>query len=265
MKHAKVLSRLVIMILCSMLFTLPAAGQIIGYKEAQQARNMTSEQAKAIANQSWLFTHASVGGNMIKGMMALTRENADRYPFQIKSFNASDTASHVQLQQGCVYHASRGNPGWQKKYDIFDQYIRNAQPAAVKLVAMDKLCYVDQAADAKSYLAMMAKLEKDFPKITFVYTTMPIRVDNDSRNVQRHDYNQAVRAHIRKHGGLLFDIADIEAHTPTGQEQTFTREGQPCQMLCDSYTKDGGHLNDDGARQVALGWYAVAIAIAVNE
>tara|TARA_Y100001933_G_scaffold261055_1_gene314760 strand:+ start:21702 stop:22466 length:765 start_codon:yes stop_codon:yes gene_type:complete len=245
-----------------LLGSLTTEAQIIGFKQAQQATQLTPAQAQSIANQTWLFTHASVGGNMLKGMNALAREDADRYVFKIKSFNAQNQTGLDQLQSGCVYHASRGNPGWQKKYDIFDSLIRTANPSATKLVAMDKLCYIDQSADAETYLNMMAKLEKDFPAITFVYTTIPIKSNKNRQNLQRQQYNDTIRNYIRKKGGLLYDIADIEAHSPQGEAQTFKIDGKQCEAMCDSYTRDGGHLNDEGARQVALGWYAVALAIA---
>lgn len=245
-----------------LIFAVTAHAQVIGYKEAQMASKLTSSQAKSIANQTWLFTHASVGGNIIKGMTALNRENSDSFLFKINTFNPSSSASLADLQSGSVYHASRGNPGWQKKYDIFDTLIRTAKPTATKLIAMDKLCYIDQAASADTYLKMMTKLEKDFPQITFVYTTMPIKTGNNRQNLQRQQYNDTIRQHISKHGGLLYDIADIEAHTPQGDAQTFKADGESCQMLCENYTRDGGHLNDEGAKQVALGWYAVALVIA---
>lgn len=262
MNHAHPRCQAVAFVMVLFLGTLSAQAQIIGYKQAQAAGKLTATQAKAIANQTWLFTHASVGGNMIKGMSALAREDSDRYLFKIKTFNATSSAGLSDLQVGSVYHASRGNPGWQKKFDIFDQLIRDAKPIANKLIAMDKLCYIDQSADADTYLKMMMKLGKDFPSITFVYTTIPIKTGNNRQNLQRQQYNDTVRAYIRKKGGLLFDIADIEAHTPKGEAQITKVNGQSCQFMCDSYTRDGGHLNDEGAKQVALGWYAVAIAIA---
>jgi hypothetical protein len=57
---------------------------------------------------------------------------------------------------------------------------------------------------------------------------------------------------------VLLDIADIEAHDPTGRPRTY---GDGLQKLCPSYTSDGGHLNKEGSKRVALGFYALVAAL----
>ena len=92
---------------------------------------------------------------------------------------------------------------------------------------------------------------------------MPLTTGTDSTNIQRNQYNRAVRTHCASTGAVLFDIADIEAHDPAGVQQTFSSGGQTWQRLFAGYTDDGGHLNPDGRQRVAAGWYAVA-AVLVN-
>ena len=81
---------------------------------------------------------------------------------------------------------------------------------------------------------------------------------SDSANIRRNAYNELVRAACASGGAILYDIADIEAHDPAGNEHTFSSGGRVYQRLYDGYTGDGGHLNNLGAMQVARGWYAVA-------
>jgi hypothetical protein len=130
-------------------------------------------------------------------------------------------------------------------------------------VAMDKLCYIDPDADVNVYLAMMSALEGDFPATVFVHMTMPLQSgqEMDWSNALAMAYNEAVRQHCSGPDRLLLDIADIESHDPAGNPVTFTYDGHVCQRLYGGYTTDGGHLNDLGARRVALGWYAAGAAL----
>ncbi len=123
---------------------------------------------------------------------------------------------------------------------------------------MDKLCYIDQGANAATYINMMMALEAACPGTVFVYMTMPLMTSEDSNNVLRNQYNAAVRSHCAANNRLLYDLADMEAHDPAGVPYTFTYGGQTYQKLYSGYTSDGGHLNTTGRQRIAMGWYAVA-------
>ncbi|MCP4642638.1 MAG: hypothetical protein GY851_19490, partial [bacterium] len=84
------------------------------------------------------------------------------------------------------------------------------------------------------------------------------RTSEDASNILPPDYNDAVRQYCITNGKFLFDIADIEAHDPSGVEQTYESGGSTYQKLYSGYTSDGGHLNSTGAERVAMGWYAAA-------
>jgi hypothetical protein len=225
----------------------------------------------AIGQQKWFFTHASVGGNMLSGMSDL--HTADSLRYQLTSTSAGydsggqrAPAPPVPTLPGKIYESSRGNPGWSAKFTIFDNSVRVSgwHDGAVG-IAMDKLCYIDQDADAGDYLDSMQALEDSYPGTVFVYTTMPLTDDSDSSNVLRNQYNALVRQYARDHDKYLFDIADIEAHDPGGVPQTFQSGGQTYQKLYSGYTSDGGHLNTTGRQRVAMGWYAMAALIASPE
>jgi hypothetical protein len=129
-----------------------------------------------------------------------------------------------------------------------------------------QLCYIDQSANATTYVNMMSALEAQYPETVFVYATMPLTDKEDNANVLRNQYNDAVRDYCEANGKLLFDIADIESHDPTGTPSRSLRcQRRRLSKLFSGYTGDGGHLNTAGAERVAKGWYAVAAAIAVPE
>ena len=166
---------------------------------------------------------------------------------------------------GMIYECQRGNPGWAEKITIFQNSVNTSgwrSPATP--IVMNKFCFIDQDANATEYVNSMAALEAAWPATTFVYMTMPLTTGEDSDNITRNQYNTAVREYCQAHGRLLFDIADMESHDPSGNAITFVSGGQPYQRLYDDYSSDGGHLTSAGCQRIALGWYAVAAVIAIG-
>lgn len=242
-----------------------SAGQIIDHTAVDGAAALPQATCDAIGQQCWLFTHASVGGNIMSGMAALHVADAMRYPL-VSAYVGHDGSQadppSASTVPGTIYDCSRGNPGWLAKIYFFDRSVRLAGwHAPLITAALDKMCYIDQSADATTYLNSMAALEADYSDTRFVYATMPLTTDVDGQNVLRNVYNDTVRAYCATNGRLLLDIADIEAHDPNGVAVTFESGGVTYQRLYAGYTSDGGHLNSAGSQRVALGWYAAAAAL----
>jgi hypothetical protein len=242
----------------------PTAAAIITHTNVDQVAALPQATMDAIGQQRWLFTHASVGGNMIEGMESLHAATPDRYQLVTATAGTGSTVSAppASTVPGTIYDAPRGNPGWTAKFTMFDNAVRTLGWHAPKIgIAMDKLCYIDESANPTNYVAMMTALEADYPETVFVYTTMPLTSDAGSDNILRAGYNNYVRACCQTNNRVLFDIADIESHDPSGTAITFTNTGTVYQRLYSGYTSDGGHLNTLGEQRVALGWYAVAAAL----
>jgi len=239
-----------------------ASAVTIDHTDVDGVASLPQSTMDLIGRQKWYFTHASVGENMLGGMNALHSANAAHYQLVIV---ADDGAPPASTAAGTVYHYSRGNPGWSEKFNIFNTAVGAGWRSPKVDVAMDKLCYIDQSANAATYVNMMSALETQYPATVFVYATMPLTYNEDSANILRNQYNDAVRDYCEANGKLLFDIADIESHDPTGNAVAFTSGINTYQKLYSGYTSDGGHLNAVGAERVAKGWYAVAAAIAVPE
>lgn len=258
--HALTLSGL---LLCGSAFS-----QVVDHTAVDGVASLPQAVMDSIGQQRWLFTHASVGGNMVAGLSDLHGANPTRYQLVTEWVGFDDglqqaAAPPAPTVPGTVYECQRGNPGWSAKLTIFDNSVRASgwrQPAVD--AAMDKLCYIDEGADPAVYAATMSALEAGFPATVFVYATMPLTTGEDSANVLRNQYNDAVRAHCTATGALLFDLADMEAHDPGGVEHTFQVGGLTYQKLYDGYTDDGGHLNSAGRQRIAMGWYAVAAVLA---
>ena len=159
---------------------------------------------------------------------------------------------------GTIYEYSRGNPGWALKISSFETYVKNGWKAPTVDLAMNKFCYVDPTAEWSVYRDSMLALEAQYPGTKFVYWSMPITTATDANAVLRSQFNQKLREWFASQNNkIFFDLADIEAWSPDGQQQTFTSQGQTYQKLYAEYTSDGGHLNDSGAKRAAIALYSL--------
>jgi hypothetical protein len=246
---------------------LPARAQIVDPGDVDELASLPQCVMDGIGAQRWLFTHASVGSNMVAGLDDLRVLDPVRYQLETAGVGYDGGALTADpppapTVAGTVYECGRGNPGWQEKFTIFDNSVRLAGWRATAVDAvLDKLCYIDEGASAAGYLTSMDALALSYPTTAVVYATMPLTTGEDAANVLRNLYNEAVRAHCATNGALLYDIADIEAHAPDGAEQTFESGGETYQKLYAGYTSDGGHLDTEGRQRVAQGWYATAATL----
>lgn len=66
----------------------------------------------------------------------------------------------------------------------------------------------------QGYLDAMSSLEREFPRVKFVYMTG--HLDGTGRNGNLHQRNEQIRAYCRTHNKILYDFADIESYDPDG-------------------------------------------------
>jgi len=237
-----------------------AAGKFIhiSYINCVATTNFSPAQLESIRQLKWYFAHASVGANMMEGLADLHK--ADAQNFSLQTTTSASTPPAI-TQNGILYECNRGNPGWKAKLDAFQDSISNGWRFPKIDLAMNKLCYIDQFASASYYINSMSNLEAACRETVFVYTTMPLTTSEDGENALRNAFNNRVRDWCRANGRVLFDLADIEAHDPSGALCEFKYRGKTCQRLCGVYTTDGGHLNPQGRMLVARGFYALAGAL----
>lgn len=264
------------------------AGRIIGHADVAGATNLSTDVIAKLATLRWFFTHASVGGNLVTGMNVLHTNDPARYPLTIYNYNGQNSASDYHgavategtegaedyrasdspaaTTNGIIYECMRGNPGWENKLTCFSNSVIQSGWRFPKVnVAMDKFCWIDPYADPTQYCATMNDLEGRYPQTLFVYTTLPLTTETaGSENDNRNDFNRAVRSFCATNGKWLLDMADLEAWTTNGVQQTYVSSGVTNQKMCGAYAMDPGgdfHLTLAGRRQTALGWYALAGAL----
>jgi hypothetical protein len=203
------------------------------------------------------FGHQSVGDNILGGLARLFDDSGTpRPPVQ----KISTAAEVTQGAGGRLIHAQigrNGNPA--SKFAAFDALMRAGMADHVD-VALMKLCYVDfgRRTDPRDvfehYRRTMTALERDFPKVTFIYTTVPLMTTDGYRNNLRTQFNSLVRREFRDK--VVFDIAEVESRSPDGSRATGSTLGFPYEQLQAGYASDGAHLNRKGAQVVAEAFVA---------
>lgn len=221
-----------------------------------------------LAEKKIYFGHQSVGYNIMEGEKDLMKEYS-----QIK-LNVIETTDPSDFDRPIFGHSRNGaNADPKSKTQAFTEFIRKDIGDKVD-IAFFKFCYVDigKGADFKSvfkdYKTKMAQLEKDYPSIIFIHITVPLVVTKTSwktwvkevlgrgdlyeyaGNIERNEYNDLVRKEYEGKAPL-FDLARIESTYPDGTRSTFSSRGKAFSSLVPEYTKDGGHLNEQGREVVA--------------
>lgn len=215
--------------------TLPAGGFRVDHTTLSAGSIPVSAMDLARARRMHL-SHASVGGNLWAGLMALQAGDAGRYAFPNWQ------------------HVDRGNPGWQAKVDQFEVLVASQQTSFD--VFQMKLCYIDEAASFAYYRDAMVKLEGLYPTKRFVWWTMPLSTTG-AANAQRAAFNQSVRTYCSQNNKILFDIAAIESHDANGNAVT----SGGSEAMAPAWSSDGGHLNASGSDRVAKAlWWLMARA-----
>lgn len=211
-----------------------------------------------------LFGHQSVGQNIIDGLGSIKNSSHDVFVRKIEDGNPLDKG-----RLNHIYLGINGDPvgkieGFVK---LINQYSNNSPD-----IALFKFCYLDinERTDTDRLFSLYEKaienLEKKFPKMVIVHTTVPLRqvqtgpkawikriigrpVTGVSDNVAREKFNTAMR---RVYGQrLLYDIALHESTYPDGGRESFQRDGATYHALVPLYTDDGDHLNKMGGEVLA--------------
>lgn len=222
-----------------------------------------------------LFGHQSVGQNIIDGLRSIKNLSNDVFVKKIEDGNPLDKG-----RLNHIYLGNNGDPvgkieGFVK---LITQYLNNSPD-----IALFKFCYldIDERTDIDRLFSLYEKtirdLEKKFPKMVIVHTTVPLRqvqtgpkawikriigrpVTGVSDNVAREKFNTAMR---RVYGQrLLYDIALHESTYPDGGRESFQRDGATYHALVPLYTDDGDHLNKVGGEVLARQFVRVLVEAA---
>lgn len=225
------------------------------------------EGFEKIKNKTLFFGHQSVGYNIVDGIADILSEN------NVDGYKIVDISENSTLLQGPgLFHSTIGKNGDPYlKISKFKKFIERYHDNID--VAFFKFCYVDITHQLdiddlfRQYKKTMDALIKDYPDITFIHFTAPLRVVQSGPkawvkkllnkplggavdNVQRNLLNQKIIQQYAK-TSHVFDLAKAESTLADGQINQFDYQGQQYRFLIPEYTDDGKHLNKVGRKIIA--------------
>ena len=234
-----------------------------------------------LAAKRVFFGHQSVGYNIMDGVGALLKENPSI------RLTIVETTDPSRFDVPVFAHARVGrNEVPESKCEAFEQYMESGIGSRAD-IAFFKFCYVDINRETdigrmfELYNATVLRVKTKYPSLTLVHVTVPLTSSDYSlkvrlkalvkrvlgkkdENVGRSELNERIR---KKYGGSdpIFDLAAIESTSPAGEPVTFTYQGKKYPSMYPGYTTDGGHLNNDGKRVVAVGLLQTLLRVVEKE
>lgn len=235
----------------------------IRYKE------VTEGSWTELSGRKVFFGHQSLGADIIDGVAHL-KEESESIDFDIK-----ESRLPVQAPRGILVHDRIGQNGTpESKIDDFVSLLTGEFGETVD-IGMMKMCFVDVDGTTnvdflfEYYADAVAELETKRPDLTIVHCAIPLTVREskakgfvkrilgkatlDDANIRRSHYNRLLQQRFGP-TDPIFDIAGWEALHEDGSFETFESGGEWYPALRPDFTEDGGHLNESGKRQVAVGF-----------
>lgn len=191
----------------------------------------------ALAKLDIVYTHTSHGSQLTTGMNGL----ADFKKDQRLDFAQNGQGGRLDLHDyGCGDYGAwdLGNPDRTEWERATRKYL--AAYPKTNVVVWSWCGQVESATenDIKTYLNLMSGLERDFPKVRFVYMTGHVIEGATGNN---HTRNEQIRAYCRTNNKILYDFADIECYDPDGKYFGDKRCTDGCQYDANG---DGNPWND---------------------
>jgi hypothetical protein len=202
---------------CQKTLTGPS-GTVAGHDSVVVA-NHTTTQLSAIPQQ-WIlkaktdlhiaYGHTSHGSQLISGMDGLVAYKGELY-----SFNSTGSGGALELRDTPFSGAyDLGNPSYTAWESSTRTYLAAHPEINVIIWAWCGQVSSASESDINTYLSLMTGLEREFPKVSFVYMTG--HLDGSAITENLHKRNEQIRAYVKTNKKILFDFADIESYNPDG-------------------------------------------------
>ena len=211
------------------------------------------DSVAAAASLRVLLRHASVGQGIGWGLDCLAGLKSNQSACKCYAAGTYDRSKWVL--------EARMGDGRTK----IDDLVTQAETRADQFdVFMMKYCYIDALGnshpDWEYYRGKMEQLEAQYPQKRFIWWTIPLTRDGQPGT---DVFNALVRAYCTANAKILFDIADIECHEPSGVKLTNARGNE---VISATYTNEihAGHLNIEGRIRVASALWRLMAAVAAD-
>jgi hypothetical protein len=181
------------------------------------------ERAKAELHIA--YGHTSHGSQLTTGMTGLVGfANGGGLGLSLArdifSWNNGGTGGALDLEEGDAYgtgwldHDVGYYPNW---VDETREYLDDESHGDVNVIIWSWCGQLSGRTGKKvvdTYLTPMARLEADYPHVTFVYMTG--HADGTGLDGNLHERNQQIRDFCIANGKVLYDFYDIESYDPDG-------------------------------------------------
>lgn len=231
----------------------------IDHRAVERFEQIPETALSAAVQIRFLLRHASIGENINRGLDCLWGNYPDRRPT-----HCGDLYDLRYDRSQWVFQA-RGNPGWIDKVNDF------VTETEAQIAHFDAFSFAFDYADGLDestyppisdpenfqthFIDKVEALEATHPDKVFVWWTMSLARQSFDNQQQ---FNRLVREYAQAHHKILFDIADIETHSPAGAKIT---DSAGREVLYADYTDEekSGHLNTAGRERLARAfWYLMA-------
>lgn len=283
---------------------IPAGVIVVDHTSVALFDRIPEQYLTAARSLSMLFADRSVGLNIDEGLNCLAvaaasapancRQSA--HPVPELSLSPAEVgwagsyprpnwkyAAWPGASNGTFQELNCGVPTdeWYMKLDCFIRYV-DANPAAYQVYSyQNSYVEVDNgstiASPTQGYFVAQANrmdvtdleaLEARHPNLRFIYWTSSLARAIGTR--ESAEFNAQMRQYALSRGKVLFDVADIESHTPAGQAcydnrdsvqycvngrcENHPSDGQALPAICPHYTTEleGGHLGSVSAGKIRI-------------
>jgi len=218
-----------------------------------------------LSTQKIYFGHQSVGYDILSGVEQWEEETGVKISkTETRDFSKTEGASLVHFRVG----ENRDPYSKIEDFAVLVQQIPKDEPS----VAFFKFCYIDFSPEAdvdaifKVYKEKMLALRDSSGNCRIVLCTVPVTatqkglkalakkilgkpLNHTRENIKREAFSEKIRTEMGE-DFPVFDLARVGSTLPDGSAQTFKYKGERHPSLPNSYTRDKGHLNPQGARIV---------------
>ncbi len=157
------------------------------------------------------YGHTSHGSQLITGMEGLVRFKGPQYAF---NKGGKDGALDLRDTPFSEAYMDLGYPDRVRWVIETKNYL--ASHPEVNVIMWSWCGQVNGSeTEISKYLALMSNLERDYPKVKFVYMTGHLDGTGVLGNVNIR--NEQIRSYCRANNKILYDFADIESYDPGGK------------------------------------------------
>lgn len=191
---------------------------------------------KAKKNLHIAYGHTSHGSQIISGLLGLTEFKKAPYIYRKGlpegSLDLRDNPFGAILDLG-----SPNNKAWAQETRKYLEKNKN-----INVVMWSWCGQLSKASTGyvKTYLDLMQALEKQYPKVTFVYMTGHLDGTGEKKTLAKN--NKQIREFCINNSKVLYDFADIESYNPDGV------------FFGDKYANDACAYDSNGDRKPDKNW-----------